>query len=153
MENTVDVTGLTPADVLAALYNAARPQGLGFMQYDPKPMERAEAAELLSKFTRFDYLKGRVMKIVIENPLSVWGYDRDNGPGAAQAAIDALRANNPAALQDTHRKGMQAAAREVKAALNTESGVSSVNGDMAVFTLGLSDVADPLNDAIDQALR
>lgn len=39
----MDISGLSKASVLAALYNAARPQGMGFLQYDPKPMSEADA--------------------------------------------------------------------------------------------------------------
>ena len=92
----VDIKGLNKAEVLAALYNNAKPQGLGFLQYDPKPMSVNEAEEILKQTTYFDYLKGRVMKVnlksdkVFEERL----YDRDNGYGAAQRAIDALRVGN-----------------------------------------------------------
>ena len=44
----IQLSGLNKADVLAALYNASKPQGMGFLQYDPKPMTRAEAEGLFS---------------------------------------------------------------------------------------------------------
>ncbi len=43
----ISINGLDKAAVLAALYNASRPQGMGFMHYDPKPMEVEEARTLL----------------------------------------------------------------------------------------------------------
>ena len=39
----ISIEGLDKSKVLAALYNASRPQGMGFMQYDPNPMTEEEA--------------------------------------------------------------------------------------------------------------
>lgn len=94
----ISIAGLDKADVLAALYNASRPQGLGFLHYDPTPMTRDEAALILTEQAYFDYLKGRVMKLNLkDDSFNPWGYDRDNGSGSAQAAIDALRNGSPQA--------------------------------------------------------
>jgi len=92
----VSTKGLSKAAVLAALYNASRPLGMEFFQFDPSPMTEEEAAELLENMkpnAYFDYLKGRVMKVDLKNDdgFDEWLYDRDNGAGAAQRAIDALR--------------------------------------------------------------
>ncbi|TXH12180.1 MAG: hypothetical protein E6R03_13375 [Hyphomicrobiaceae bacterium] len=63
------------------------------MQFDPRPMTAAEAQSMIDEgATRFDYLKGRVMKISVEDlvngdPDAFWGYDRDNGPGAGRRAL------------------------------------------------------------------
>lgn len=87
----IDLKGKDKAVVLAALYNASHPQGLGFLHFDPRPMTTGEAAELLSEQTYFDYLKGRVMKVNLAgDALDPWLYDRDNGEGAAQRVIDSL---------------------------------------------------------------
>lgn len=80
----VSIVGLSNTQVLAALYNAARPQGFGFMQYTPEAMTAEEAQVILggSADHYFDYLKGRVMKVDLSdedfNPAS---YDSDNGGG------------------------------------------------------------------------
>lgn len=92
----VNTKGLSKAAVLAALYNASRPLGMGFFQFDPAPMAEEEAAELLENMkpnAYFDYLKGRVMKVDLKNDdgFEEWLYDRDNGAGAAQRAIDSIR--------------------------------------------------------------
>lgn len=89
----VDTNGLDKADVLAVLYNRSRPLGMGFMSYDKNPMEKPEAREWLAKTKYFDYLKGRVMKVDLKDDggFEEWLYDRDNGQGAAQRAIDTLR--------------------------------------------------------------
>ena len=89
----VDTRGLKKSAVLAALYNASKPQGLGFLHFDPVPMTEEEAEELLRMGAYFDYLKGRVMKVDLSNDdcFEEWLYDRDNGNGAAQRAINQLR--------------------------------------------------------------
>ena len=84
----IDISKLDKAAVLAALYNAARPQGMGFLHYTPEDMTRDQAAELLKETANFDYLRGRVMKISLANDVLRTGlYDRDNGDGAAARAL------------------------------------------------------------------
>lgn len=89
----VDIKGLNKAEVLAALYNNSKPQGLGFLHFDAKDMTVAEAEEILKQTTDFDYLKGRVMKVNLssDDGFEEWLYDRDNGSGAAERAIAELR--------------------------------------------------------------
>lgn len=91
---SVSIAGLNRADVLAALYNAAQPHGMGFLHYDPTPMKRKDAERLLAQSDYFDYIKGRVMKISLpdgDDEIVEFCYDRDNGEGAMQRVIDALR--------------------------------------------------------------
>jgi hypothetical protein len=89
---TISLIGLDKAKVLAALYNASKPQGRGFMKYNPAPMTRETAEQLLQHGTYFDYLSGRVMKVDLSgDELDPWGYDRDNGQGAAKRVIAALK--------------------------------------------------------------
>lgn len=93
-DDTIDISQLDKAAVLAALYNRARPQGMGFLHYTPEPMTHDQARELLGKMHEpyFDYLKGRVMKVDLgKDQLYVGLYDRDNGHGAAASAIADLR--------------------------------------------------------------
>jgi hypothetical protein len=85
----IDMQG-QKAKVLAALYNASKPLGMGFMHFDPAPMTEAEAAEILSEREHFDYLKGRVMKLSLSGEsFDPRLYDRDNGEGAAARAVAA----------------------------------------------------------------
>ena len=87
----IDISKKDKAAVLAALYNHARPQGMGFFQYDPTPMSDEQAREILKNGTYFDYVRGRVMKINLEcDTLNPWLYDRDNGDGAAAKAISTI---------------------------------------------------------------
>ena len=62
----VKYDGLSREQVLCALYNASKPQGLGILNYDPKPLTFNEAKSVLSKCERVDYLKGRVIKVYFE---------------------------------------------------------------------------------------
>ena len=93
----VNIAGLDRAEIIAALYNASQPLGMGFLHYDPAPMTRDEAQAYLDKMGErpyFDYLKGRVMKVGSDpgsDEMYVALYDRDNGRGAAERAIDSLR--------------------------------------------------------------
>lgn len=90
----IDISGFDKADVLAALYNASKPQGLGFLHFEPSPMTTAQARELIDEIgwpfnqMYFDYIKGRVMKVDLgANEFNPWLYDRDNGEGAASRAL------------------------------------------------------------------
>ena len=79
------------AAVLAALFNNSKAQGASFMHVTPESMTEAQAETLLEDRTYFDYLKGRVMKTDFSgDTLDPWGYDRDNGAGAAARAVEAL---------------------------------------------------------------
>jgi hypothetical protein len=85
VEDAVSIKGLNKAEVLAVLHNASRPLGMGFLQYNPKPITQEEAQKMLDSGRKyFDYVNGRVMKIslgsddTIDPPL----YDRENGDGA-----------------------------------------------------------------------
>jgi hypothetical protein len=88
---TISIVGFDKAKILAALYNSARPHGLGFLQYKPEPMTDDEARALLAENNSFDYINGRPMKITIGgDELDVHIYDDYNGKGAAAAAIEKI---------------------------------------------------------------
>lgn len=89
----IDISDLDKAEVLAALYNRAQPQGMGMLHYDPIPMDAKEAQEILDSGSHyFDYLKGRVMKVNLgADTFSSRLYNRDNGAGAAEQVILKLR--------------------------------------------------------------
>ena len=91
----VHYNGLTKAEVLCALYNNAKCQGLGFLHYKAENMTIEEAEKLLRTTTDFDYLYGRVMKVNLsgDKGFEEWLYDRDNGKGAAQRALDDFSKN------------------------------------------------------------
>lgn len=89
----MNIEGLNKAEVLVALYNKAHVQGLGMLHAIPGDMPIEEANALLeSGQTYFDYVHGRVMKIDLSsNEVNTHLYNRDNGPEAAEAAIEHLR--------------------------------------------------------------
>lgn len=148
----IDLRDMDKAEVLAALYNASRPLGMGFVQYDPAPMTREEAAGYLAWCTSFDYLKGRVMKIDLsKDALNPRLYDRDNGEGAAWRAITALRVTgktNDKQSEDIHKRGVLASADEAKEFLATESTL-----EKNVFTLGGRNVAETVAPAVERAVE
>ena len=89
---TVNIKGLDYAAVLAALFNASKQQGMGFLHAEGRQeMTKEEAREILTQQDSFDYLRGRVMKLTIEDDMYVGLYDRDNGKGAAARAISSVR--------------------------------------------------------------
>lgn len=93
MSDTIDISKLDKAEVLAALFNNSRQQGMGLLFPSGKQnMTVKEAYEELKETKRFDYLRGRVLKVNLEGDSFRPGlYDRDNGQGAAQAAIANLK--------------------------------------------------------------
>jgi len=145
----INLDGLDKADVLAVLYNSSKPLGLGFMQYDSKPMNKEEAQTILdSGRNYFDYLKGRVMKVDLSrNTLDTRLYDRDNGQGAAESAISALRSTsqiNPDNVQAAHHKNTQNSAEELRDQLRNECGyqTSQEIPGFVVYHITPGDVVD-----------
>lgn len=152
-DDTISLKDLNKAEVLAVLYNASKPQGMGFMQYDSRPMTKDEAQKLLdNKQTRFDYLKGRIMKVDLSSEeLNVRGYDRDNGQGAAARAINSLRLTNRTdseLVKKVHASNTRDAARDIEGHLN-----DNTTHDGRVMHLGLNDVAEPLKRKVDEYLK
>ncbi len=144
----ISIEGLSRAEVLAGLYNAARPQGLGFLHYDKKPMTTEDAQKLLDGgATYFDYLQGRVMKMNFDsdNQIEERLYDRDNGAGAAQQVIDALRAGNAGGVtSEIHKGGVLAAADHVKQNIDRYGAGVEPFVDTAVKSTTDDDDADSL---------
>lgn len=156
MSEKISLAGLNKGAVLAALYNASRPLGMGFLHYNPVPMTVEEAQELLDQGrTYFDYLKGRVMKVDLgEDELDPWGYDRDNGVGAAAKAIAILRQDGPEAqaILETHQRGKELAAADAREAMNIPS-QSHIVDNTIILDLSLQDVAEQLGPAVDRAVK
>lgn len=158
----IDITGLSKAAVLAALYNRARPQGMGFLHYDPNPMTEKEAQKWLEKgYKSFDYLQGRVMKLSLEyeGEFEEALYDRDNGMGAAREAIDALRSKqdvNPLETQLAHQFGKTEAIDEIQDVFNTETHWETPSSEDSVPILHLGvdgEAGDALKDAVEKEVR
>lgn len=149
----MNIAGMNKAEVLAALYNAAKPQVMGFMHYKKEPMMKEEAQALLDEGQKsFDYLQGRVMKIDFEegDELYTGLYNRDNGPEAAEKAIASLQVTgevNPIETQQHHKEKTLEAAATAKAHLIDESELRP-----GVIRLGLTDVADKLGPQIEKVV-
>lgn len=90
----VNIKGLDKARVLKALYDHSHIQGAGFLQAVPDGVVTVEhCAMLLGSQTYFDYLHGRVLKVELSgDEFDERLYDRDCGEGAAQRAVDSIRA-------------------------------------------------------------
>ena len=120
----IDISNYDKAEVLAALYNAARPQGMGFMHYDPTPMTTNEARRLLQENSDFDYLKGRVIKVDLRGSvINPHWYDRDNGEGAADVVIKSLSTGdvNNDVIKNIHGGGRADAAQVAEGLMDDES--------------------------------
>lgn len=86
----VRLNNVTREAALAALFNRAKPQGLGTLQYDKDHvMTEKEARLVLMNGNYVDYLEGRVIKVDFKDPeeIDTTLYDRDNGKDAGEAAI------------------------------------------------------------------
>ena len=90
----VDRMGLSPAQIIHALYLKSRCLGLGHLSHIEKT--DAESLSMIEGLIGdghryFDYLNGRVMKVRLpvegENYINCRMYDRDNGVGAGEAAL------------------------------------------------------------------
>ena len=75
----MDISKLDKAEVLAALYNRAQPQGMGYLHYKPEDMTVDEARKMLDDIEEqghrpyFDYVHGRVMKVGLgSDEMVVW---------------------------------------------------------------------------------
>lgn len=165
----ISIKGLDKAEVLAALYNAASPQRLGFLQFDPKPMTREEAREIIDsqtycykdykgehRFLAFDYLKGRLMKVNLEyDTLNPIGYDRGNGKGVAKRVIEELRSNrgvNSVYIKKKHLEGTLEAAEVTRDEMTGKTAIEK-SGDTVTVTLGLDGLKDTLRPKVDKALE
>ena len=169
MGTPVDISGLSKAAVLAALFNASAPGGMGFLQaqHGPDVMTEADAQQHIDAGTSpdpgsagkrdlyFDYLLGRPLKTDLsDDSFDPWGFDRDNGgDGAAQKVIDRLRETGEvtnAEQQELTRDRTLTNAHEAMAYANVPT---TVYRDAGIIELGGSDVAVPLARAVDHVVE
>ncbi len=84
----VDISKCDKPALLIALYEHARPLGMGFLRATNKPLTREMAEEMLEGQTYFDYVAGRPLKVDLKGPLmKTWLYDRDQGEGQAARIV------------------------------------------------------------------
>ena len=168
----VDTTGLSPATVLAALFNAAAPAGAGFLksQAGPAVMTVADAQIRLDKASRdsidsdgnyfggrpkyLRYVFGRFVGFDFnnENGFDAAEYDRDNGgSGTAQAVIDSLRAtgnvNNPD-IQQLHSLALAGNSEKTLAGAH-----EPYHPDGAGIRIGLADIGIEVVSEVRETLR
>jgi len=88
---TFDIDGLDKVTVFRALYERAQPQGCSHLSYVPGPLRADEARRLFDANNGiFSFVKGRLLKVDLSGTgLDTADYDRNNGPGAALAALRA----------------------------------------------------------------
>lgn len=105
----VDISGLNKAEVLKTLWDNSKSLGMSVLgmshefrmwyqlemiaggKGDKIPLEFAEKGIQSNPTLHFDYFEGRVIKCDISgDTFDSTLYDRDNGEGSAQAAIDKL---------------------------------------------------------------
>ena len=86
----VDITGLNKAVVLKALHDNSKAQGMSFMHL--RELSLSDCQSIIDGGTRyFDYLAGKVIKVdLTEDSFNPSLYDRDNGDGAAQRAVNSI---------------------------------------------------------------
>lgn len=88
---TINLKSLTRSQALAALFNYAKPKGLGELAYRRNHhMDSFEAAKILAQSTDIGYLEGRAIKINFgksADSIDVDLYNHNNGKDAAQRAI------------------------------------------------------------------
>lgn len=114
---TIDIQGIDKAELLAALYNRSKVLGMGALHAKQGDMSLDDARDTIAKHSYvnhwhindkgcppntpattiyFDYLHGRVMKVELAgDTLKTRGYNLDNGEGAAEAIVAAVRAKAP----------------------------------------------------------
>ena len=112
----IDISNLDKAAILAALYNAASPTGMGFIRAIEFPGEMTieQAREILQETQHFDYLGGRSFKIDLSsNDFDPWLYDRDNGgDGTAERIIESVRQTGAVASSEIkHNREVMTAER------------------------------------------
>ena len=96
------------------------------------------------------------MKIdLATDEVGTWGYNRDNGPNAAENAIEALRRSghtNGGDIPEQHEAGKLTAIRDAEEQMGSGTTEAVADGTVTI-TLGLKDVAYALGPAVERAKR
>lgn len=95
-KDVIDISNKDRNEVLASLYNASTPVGMGFDQYNPMPWTKEIAGMYFERFgqpdsdgvIKFKWVMGRPLNCkFVDNLVYVAGYNNDNEWGLAQRAI------------------------------------------------------------------
>ena len=153
---------LNTADVLAALYNAAAPCGMGFLQYKPEPITREQAVELLesSRSGYFDYVLGRPLKVRLRvgaSEFDATDYNRYNGHDAAGSVMAILLLSgdvkHPAILEH-HRVMTLAAAKYAEQEMKMPIKTPDNDGIFNLSLAGSREVLEPkVNEVLNQNVQ
>lgn len=134
MRTKIDIAGIEKATLVAALFNNSKPLGLGFFAAKSNTLMTAkDAQKYLDKGQKyFDYLEGRVMKIDVSgDEVDPWGYDRDNGPGAVNKVVEAIRQSQSIEFkQATPTNALEAAA----ASGNSDEALKLANEQISIIS-------------------
>jgi len=91
----INIEGLDLADVLVALWEHSHEQGISFLGTYSLGFTKEQARKELERNHGYcDYINGRVIKCDLFPDSTEFDsrlYDRDNGEGAAQKAINSIR--------------------------------------------------------------
>lgn len=94
-DSLISIRGIPKADLLEALWHRSKPAAWFADSKMPAPVFDRHSAVADAKRTgwRLDYIKGRVIKSDLSgDKVNPWGFDRDNGNGAFEECVAALRA-------------------------------------------------------------
>ncbi len=126
----VSIGELSKASVLAALYNASAPVGVGFVEAitGPAVMDTASAQNYIDQrkgSLKFDYVYGRPIKVDLTgDSFDPRLYDRRNGGvGIARRIVEKLRKSNEVSSSYTHAIHN---ANLMSALCDTQGGISGV---------------------------
>ena len=157
----VDISGLDKAAVLATLFNASAPGGMGFLQagFGPSIMTVEDAQQVINAGgtnrgkLSFDYLFGRPLKFdLIGDEFDPWGFDRDNGgTGTASRLIEDLRASgqvNSSEIKDHREKLLVERIAQTHEFVSTPTACES----NTIF-MGGTEVADLLTYELDKQVK
>jgi len=175
MTEMIDITGLDKAAVLATLFNASAPAGMGFLQAGngPKVMTIDDARQIIGNgddpdyggfhagSLYYDYLFGRPLKLDLSgDTFNPWGFDRDNGgDGTAKLLIDALRTAevvndstvNTDSHVETHKALLIERSSEAMSFANTQS-TRTTEGGFVSYELGCDELGEVLEKAVDREI-
>jgi hypothetical protein len=101
MATPIDVSDISPARLLAELFNAAGQDVAAETEYNvANTMGQVGAQTLLNKTNfadkgeYFESIRGRTLRVTITGyRMRAYEYDKANGEGLAQSIVDNIRAN------------------------------------------------------------
>jgi len=87
-----DISDIDKYELVRALFEDARPQGMGYLQQSNDRLSDFDILQIEAKGWYVDYVHGRSMKIDISGPtFDTWLYNRDNGSNRAEEIVKKLR--------------------------------------------------------------